>query len=88
MNLDKEPLITVGAVTAIVSAVLVFLKSLGVDISNETQEAIRRLVAVLAPIVLALIARQYVYAPDTVREVQSDAYKQGLTDAGGPVTPV
>lgn len=76
--MQKEPLITVGSIVAIVSAVLVFLKSFGVDISDEQQDAIRNLVAVLAPVVLALIARQFVFSPETVEEKVAEAYAAGV----------
>ena len=75
--MQKEPLLTVGGVVAIVSAVLVFLKSFGVDISDEQQEAIRNLVAVLAPVVLAFVARQFVFSPDTVEQISNEAYAAG-----------
>lgn len=75
--MNKEPLITVGGITAIISAILVFLKSFGVDISDDQQEAIRNLVAVLAPVVLALVARQFVYSPNSAQRIQDKAYAAG-----------
>jgi len=74
---QREPLITVGSIIAIISAILVFLKSMGVDISDSQQDAIRNLVAVLAPVVLAFVARQFVWAPDTVRDVTETAAQTG-----------
>jgi Mn2+/Fe2+ NRAMP family transporter len=76
--MQKEPLLTVGAITAIVSALLVFLQSMGVNITDDQQEAIRNLVAVLAPIVLALVARQFVYAPATVEKIADQQYTAGV----------
>jgi hypothetical protein len=75
--MNKEPLITVGSIVAIVSAVLVFLKSFGVDISDSQQEAIRNLIAILAPIVLALVARQFVYSPASVEKIADTQYQAG-----------
>ena len=75
--MQREPLVTVGSIVAAVSAVLVFLQSFGVDITDAQQEAIRNLVAVLAPMVLALIARQFVFAPETVEQIANEAYAAG-----------
>lgn len=82
-----EPLITVGSITAIVAAILVFLRSFGVDITEDQQEAIRNLVAVLAPIVLALIARQYVFAPATVDEIKLEEFEAGQKAMTPPSNP-
>ena len=75
--MNKEPLLTTGSIAAIVAAMLVFLKSFGVPITDDQQEAIRNLVAVLAPIVLALVARQFVYAPASVEKIADQQYAAG-----------
>ncbi len=74
---EKEPLLTSGAVVAIVAAFLVFMREMGVPIDEGQQDAIRNLVAVLAPIVLAGVARQLVWAPDSVYEVATEAAQTG-----------
>jgi hypothetical protein len=76
-------LITVGAIVAIVSAFLVFLQEFGFDISEAQQDAIRNLVSVLAPVVLAMVARQFVYSPRSVEKIQEKAYAAGTP----PVEP-
>lgn len=81
--MNKEPLITVGSITAIVAALLVFLKAMGVNITDDQQEAIRNLVAVLAPITLALVARQFVYSPASVEKIADKQYAAGVP----PTTP-
>lgn len=75
--MEKEPLITTGTITTIVAALLVFLKEMGVPISDAQQDAIRNLVAVLTPIILALIARQFVFAPDTAKAIAQQAAQTG-----------
>lgn len=72
--MNKEPLLTTGTITAIVVAILVFLKEMGVHITDGQQDAIRNLVAVLAPFILALIARQFVFSPNTVQNKVDQAY--------------
>ncbi len=81
--MNKEPLASVGAIVAAVSAILVFLKSFGVDITDDQQEAIRNLIAILAPIVLALVARQFVYSPASVTKIADTQYQAGVP----PVEP-
>jgi hypothetical protein len=73
--MNREPVITVGTITAIVAAILAFLQSFGVSITDAQQDAIRGLVAVLAPIVLALIARQFVFSPASTRQLVNEAYQ-------------
>ncbi|MDQ3540359.1 MAG: hypothetical protein M3440_06690 [Chloroflexota bacterium] len=76
--MNREPLLSVGSIVAIIAAVLVFLKSFGVDITDSQQEAVRNLVAVLAPIILAFIARQFVYSPNSVETIATDQYNAGV----------
>jgi hypothetical protein len=63
----KEPLITVGTITAVVTAVLALVVAFGAPVSDTTQAAILAAVAVLAPIVVALVGRGTVFSPATVR---------------------
>ncbi len=67
--MNKEPAAVVGLIVGIVSAVLVFLKSFGVDISQDQQEAIRGLVAVIAPIVAGFVIRQFVFSPNSASNI-------------------
>lgn len=54
---SREPLVTVGGIVALVSAVVALVVAFGVDLSEGQIEAILGLVAVLAPIIVALLAR-------------------------------
>ncbi len=76
--IQSEPLLTVGVITAAVSAALVFAKTMGLNITNDQQEAIRNLVAVLAPLILAGIARQLVFSPAGAQKVANIQYQAGL----------
>ncbi len=77
MGASREPLLTSGAVIAIVAAFLVFMEQIGIPINEAQQDAVRNLVAVLAPLVLAGIARQLVWAPDSVYDVTTQAAQTG-----------
>jgi hypothetical protein len=76
--MNTEPLLTVGSITAIIAAALIFLKSMGVNITDDQQEAIRNLVAVLAPVVLAFVARQFVYSANSVENIADTQYEAGV----------
>ncbi len=76
--MNKEPLISVGSIVAVVAAILVFLQSFGVSITDDQQDSVTNLVAILAPIVLALVARQFVYSPNTVEKIATEQYNAGV----------
>jgi hypothetical protein len=58
----NEPIITVATVTGAVTALLGLFVAFGLDISPDQQTAILGVVAVVAPIVVALIARNFTVA--------------------------
>lgn len=63
---STEPLWSVGAITAVVTAALALLVSFGVPLSDGQQAAILGFLAAAAPLAVAALARQKVYAPATV----------------------
>lgn len=80
MDETKEPLITVAGVTAGVTATLGLLVAFGVPITQEQQVAILAVVAVVAPMVVAVIGRRFVTANANVveyRAVGTDAVIAG-----------
>lgn len=58
--MPNEPVLTVGSITAIIAAVLSLLVAFGVDLSDAQTQAILGLVAILGPLVAALISREKV----------------------------
>ncbi|WFE28058.1 hypothetical protein O7623_02300 [Solwaraspora sp. WMMD791] len=70
---SSEPLWSVGGVTAVVTAVLAVVTAFGLPLTDAQQAAILGLVAVVAPLVVALIGRTRVYAPATVERLVRDA---------------
>lgn len=58
--MNKEPLITTAAITAVVSALLVLLASFGLALDAGQVQAILGFIAVVAPIALAFVARKHV----------------------------
>ncbi|MEU8220920.1 hypothetical protein AB0C47_34830 [Micromonospora taraxaci] len=63
---STEPLVTVGAITAAVTAVLGLLVAFGLPISDDQQARILGVIAVAAPFVVTFWGRRQVYAPATV----------------------
>lgn len=66
---SREPLISVGGITAVVTALLAAFVAFGLPISDGQQAALLTLVGVLAPIAAALWGRGKVYAPATVAKL-------------------
>lgn len=55
--MKNEPAITVGAVTAVVTALLALLAAFGLNLTQDQTAAIFGAVAVLAPLVSAVVTR-------------------------------
>ena len=72
MDMRSEPAVIVGTITAFVTAAIGLLVAFGLDITDQQQNAILSLVAVIAPVIAGVIIRSKVYAPDTVREIVND----------------
>ena len=68
-----EPLLTVGFITAAAGAVLTLAVAFGLKLNHDQLIAIVGVIAVAAPIAVALLARGRVFAPDTVAEMVEDA---------------
>ncbi|MFI1195523.1 hypothetical protein ACH4T9_20010 [Micromonospora sp. NPDC020750] len=62
-----EPLFTVGGITAGVTALIALVVSFGLSLTTAQQTAILGVAAVLAPLIVAAVARGRVYSPATVR---------------------
>lgn len=58
--MNNEPLWTVAGITAAVSALIALLTAFGLDLTEGQTNAILGAVAVLAPTVVALVARSKV----------------------------
>lgn len=61
-----EPLITVGTVTAFVTALVALFVSFGLHVSEDRQNAILGVIAVAVPLITAVWGRAKVWSPRTV----------------------
>lgn len=73
----KEPLLTVGTVTAAGSAVLALVVAFGLHLSDAQTGAILTVLTVAAPFLVAVIGRSRVFAPRTVRAMVGRAARTG-----------
>ncbi len=69
----KEPLLTVGALVTLATALLGLGTKFGLNISDGQKDAILAFLVVAAPIVVALIGRLKVWSPASVRAVVQQA---------------
>jgi hypothetical protein len=77
--LKSEPVITVGAMMALVYLAVAF----GAPISTDQQRVMQEQLPVLLPVFIAAIGaiRQMVYAPDTVEQIKAQQFVSGLQAA-------
>jgi hypothetical protein len=76
----KEPLLSVGTITAVFSGAVAVAVSFGLNLSEAQQGSLLVFVGVIAPLAVALIGRSKVFAPATVRAMVKNA------EVGGPTT--
>lgn len=81
--MNKEPLITVGTITAIATAVVALLVAFSIPLTQPQQAAILGVVAVLAPIIVMLVTR-----PQVTPNVKVAAFDTGTQIVAGPASKV
>lgn len=64
--MSNQPVLTAAFIGSFVITLLNLLVVFGVPLNDEQVQAIQALVGIAAPVVIALIARRYVYGPETV----------------------
>jgi hypothetical protein len=66
--MDREPLITRAGITAAAAAVVAVLVAFGLDLTDDQQRAILGVVAVAAPLVVAVVTRHKVTPAEAPQE--------------------
>jgi len=69
--MDREPVLTIAAISAIVTAVIALAVAFGAPLTDDQQKAVLALVAALAPVAAGLWARRHAYSPASVRALRS-----------------
>ncbi len=71
-----EPVFSAASIVTVVTAILAALVSFGLPVNANQQAALLGAIAVVAPVILGLIARNTAWAPATVRRtVQAEVVK-------------
>ena len=71
--MERQPVITVVSLTAMVSAIIKAVVAFGLDIDQSAEDAVNNAIIAAYPIVTAVILWFKVYAPATVRRIKEDA---------------
>lgn len=58
--MNNEPLVTAAVITSVITALITLLKAFGIPITEDQQAAINQFAAIVAPIALGILARQWV----------------------------
>lgn len=82
---NTEPALQWGGIVSAIAAALVVAKAFGLPLSEEQESAVLQFLAVLGPIITAVIVRQSVFAPDTVQRIANESAVTG--DATIPKPP-
>jgi hypothetical protein len=88
-DLAGEPLLSVGGLTALVTAALSLLVAFGLPLTDKQDAAILAFVAILAPVVVAVIGRGRVWSPKSVARLigRRPPTSVGVLNPPGPVPP-
>ena len=76
--MKREPLTIVGTIGSLIGAFLVMMQSFGIPITDAQSDAINNFVVIAAPIIVALVGRQFVWSPSSVDNLTDKAYMAGL----------
>lgn len=79
---DAEPVITASSIVALVAAVLALGIAFGLPVTDQQREAILGLVAVVAPIAVAVLVRPNVTPNAKVQILVDDAVLSTATTGG------
>ena len=78
LNMQREPLAIVGTIGSLIGAFIVLMQSFGIPLTDEQSTAINNFVVIAAPILVALIGRQFVFSPNTTENLTDEAYAAGV----------
>lgn len=77
MNTHTDPSGLFGTAGTLVAAVIALLVAFGVPLTPDQTQAILGVLAAAGPAVVAWRIRRHAYAPETVDDVRTAAYRSG-----------
>lgn len=83
----REPALSVGSLSALVSAILVLAVALGAPISDEVQTAVLAVIAAAGPIVAGVMIRRRVWSEDAHQADKAKAIEETAAAYGYKEVP-
>ncbi len=87
--MKTEPLITIGAISASIGAIIALLAAFNVNITDQQTQAILSAVTIIGPIITVIVGRNFVWSPTSkdkaVNQAETSGYIAGREDAGAAV---
>ena len=84
--MKSEPAVIVSVITAFLTAAIGVALAFGLDISQEQQDAMLKMLAATVALIAALgpIIRQFVFSPKTTQTLVDTAKQAGETNSPAP----
>ena len=74
--MKREPVLSIGAISALVSAVLALLVVLGISLPDGFEAALLGVIAAAGPIIAGIIARRHVWSDQSHRADKAKAIEE------------
>ena len=85
--MTREPAVIISTLTAFLTAAIGLGLSFGLNISQEQQDAMLRMLAAMVALIALLgpVIRQFVFSPRSTQQLVNKAEEAGIKDAPAPV---
>ena len=85
--MTREPAVIITTLTTFLTAAIGLGLAFGLDISQEQQDAMLKMLAAMATVIAVLgpVIRTFVFSPNSTQELVNKAEEAGVKDAPAPV---
>lgn len=85
--MQKEPAVIITTLTTFLTAAIGLGLAFGLDITEEQQDAMLKMLAAMATVIAVLgpVIRTFVFSPNSTKELVDKAEEAGIKDAPAPV---
>lgn len=85
--MTREPAVIISTLTAFLTSAIGLGLAFGLDITEEQQDAILKMLAAMVTTIALLgpIIRQFVFSPKSTQQLVNKAEEAGIKDAPAPV---